>query len=358
SDDTTIHIYDVTTGRILRKLEGHEGGVWALQYWNTTLISGSTDRTVRVWNMNTGVCTHVFEGHTSTVRCLLIVLPVASREDGGRMSLPWPVVVTGSRDATLRVWRVPPVCGEGDLGEIGPPLGGGDAFFRHVLSGHTNSVRAIAGHGRVLVSGSYDCTVRVWDLVTGESMHCFRGHREKVYSVGYSHELSRAASGSMDATVRVWCTRSGAALFNLEGHSSLVGLLELSNQYLVSAAADATLRVWCPVSGRCLATLSGHPAAITCFHHEPELNRIVSGSEGGLKVWELSSTKSVDWVNPGFAFTQGPEGRRPVFGRFGREVVEGVQGVWRVRMDERRLVAAVQREGGGTWFEVLDFGEG
>ncbi|TPX65043.1 hypothetical protein SpCBS45565_g05424 [Spizellomyces sp. 'palustris'] len=371
SDDQTIHIYDTGTGELRKRLEGHEGGVWALQYWNDVLVSGSTDRTVRVWDMDTGRCTHLFEGHTSTVRCLIIIIPWRNPETG-RLEPEVPLVVTGSRDATLRVWRLPhPKRDEPYLptttGGSSPTPGEANQnpFFRHVLSGHNNSVRAIAGFGNVLVSGSYDCTVRIWNLTTGNCDHVCRGHREKVYSVGYSHELQRAVSGSMDATVRVWCTKTGQAMFNLEGHTSLVGLLELSPQYLVSAAADATLRIWSPTTGQCLANLTGHSAAITCFHHDPKLNRIVSGSDGGVKVWELSSTGYGSGqpppgapFAPSLAFTQGPNGPQPVHGRFIRDLVGNVQGVWRVRMDEQRLVCAVQREGGRTWFEVLDFTDG
>ncbi|KAJ3160575.1 SCF ubiquitin ligase complex subunit cdc4 [Geranomyces michiganensis] len=371
SDDQTIHIYDTRTGELTKNLQGHEGGVWALQYWNDVLVSGSTDRTVRVWDMDTGKCTHLFQGHTSTVRCLLIIIPHKNHETG-RMEPEVPLVVTGSRDATLRVWRLPhpkrdaPWNPENTLAS--PAAGDAAAanpFFKHCLRGHSDSVRAIAGYGNRLVSGSYDSTVRIWNIDTGTVVFICRGHREKVYSVGYSHELRRAVSGSMDASVKIWCTNTGTLLFDLTGHTSLVGLLELSPQYLVSAAADTTLRVWSPTTGHCLANLTGHAAAITCFHHDPRLNRIVSGSDGGVKVWELSSTgygsgqpPSDAPFGPSLAYTQGPHGAQPVHGRFIRDLVKGVQGVWRVRMDESRLVCAVQREGGSTWFEVLDFTDG
>ncbi|KAJ3051144.1 SCF ubiquitin ligase complex subunit cdc4, partial [Rhizophlyctis rosea] len=374
SDDQTIHIYSTKTGELQQRLEGHEGGVWALQYSGYTLVSGSTDRTVRVWDMETGKCTHLFEGHTSTVRCLMIVSPQKSTDFPGTMEPDVPLIVTGSRDATLRVWRLPdpkrdPEYNPGNNNGSSPPSpddGPSNPYFMHVLNGHTSSVRAIAGQGNVLVSGSYDTTVRIWDLRTGDAVHVCRGHREKVYSVGYCHELRRAVSGSMDASVRVWCTRTGVGLFVLEGHSSLVGLLELSAQYLVSAAADSTLRIWCPMTGKCLANLTGHAAAITCFHHDPKLNRIVSGSDGGVKVWELSSAGYGNTTNPdqyakvasGLAYTQGPNGPEPVHGRFIKDLVGSVAGVWRVKMDERRLVCAVQKEGSATWFEVLDFGDG
>ncbi|KXS20561.1 WD40 repeat-like protein [Gonapodya prolifera JEL478] len=371
SDDQTMNVYDVRTGALRRRLEGHEGGVWALQYHGNTLVSGSTDRTVRVWDLQTGRCTHVFEGHTSTVRCLAIVMPQLNPETG-EMEPEVPVIVTGSRDSTLRVWRLPNV--DVDPPYNAPEPGGGaggsaageNPYFMHVLSGHLNSVRAIAGAGNTLVSGSYDATVRVWDIRKGEMVHRLTGHREKVYSVGYSAELRRAVSGSMDATVKVWDVRTGTMLFSLEGHTSLVGLLELTPKYLVSAAADSSLRIWNPNTGACLATLNGHQAAITCFHHDPHYNRIVSGSDGGVKVWELCSdpveAARIEREGQGQGQGQGTGGTSTTvaYGRFLRDLVSGpeVHGVWRVRMDERRLVCAIQREHAQTFFEVLDFGDG
>lgn len=88
SDDQTIHVYDTRTGRLDRKLAGHDGGVWALAYLDNTLVSGSTDRSVRVWDMRRGKCTHKFEGHTSTVRCLMIVTPALNTETGTRKRNP------------------------------------------------------------------------------------------------------------------------------------------------------------------------------------------------------------------------------------------------------------------------------
>jgi F-box and WD-40 domain protein CDC4 len=113
SDDHSIHVYSPLTGELLRSLDGHEGGVWALAATKDTLVSGSTDRTVRIWDLSSGRCTHVFGGHTSTVRCLAIVKPecvdiegetgIISREKWPKRSL----IVTGSRDHTLRVWTLP-----------------------------------------------------------------------------------------------------------------------------------------------------------------------------------------------------------------------------------------------------------
>jgi len=113
SDDHSIHVYSPVTGELLRSLDGHDGGVWALAATKDTLVSGSTDRTVRIWDLATGRCTHVFGGHTSTVRCLAIVKPewVEVEGESGVISREkWPkrsVIVTGSRDHSLRVWTLP-----------------------------------------------------------------------------------------------------------------------------------------------------------------------------------------------------------------------------------------------------------
>ncbi len=121
SDDHSIHVYNPLTGTLVRSLEGHGGGVWALAATRDTLVSGSTDRTVRIWDLARGVCTHVFGGHKSTVRCLAIVKPEmldvpgeGEAEDGSGVPVMrrerWPkrtLIVTGSRDHTLRVWKLP-----------------------------------------------------------------------------------------------------------------------------------------------------------------------------------------------------------------------------------------------------------
>ncbi|KAL8807619.1 MAG: hypothetical protein Q9182_000603 [Xanthomendoza sp. 2 TL-2023] len=332
SDDTNINVYDTQTGALRKKLIGHEGGVWALQYQGDVLVSGSTDRSVRVWDIPAGKCTQVFQGHTSTVRCLQILMPteVGRTSDGQSiMSMKQPLIITGSRDSNLRVWKLPKP-GDPEFFQAGPPLDDSECpYFVRVLTGHHHSVRAIAAHADTLVSGSYDCTVRVWKISTGEMIHRLAGHTQKVYSVVLDPKRNRCISGSMDNMVKVWSLDTGSALYNLEGHSSLVGLLDLQHDRLVSAAADSTLRIWDPETGSCKATLKAHTGAITCFQHDGQ--KVISGSDRTLKMWNVAN------------------------GRFVKDLLTDLSGVWQVNFNERRCVAAVQRNG-LTYIEVLDFG--
>ncbi|KAL8734672.1 MAG: hypothetical protein Q9166_001328 [cf. Caloplaca sp. 2 TL-2023] len=332
SDDTNINVYDTQTGALRKKLAGHEGGVWALQYEGDVLVSGSTDRSVRVWDIQAGKCTQVFQGHTSTVRCLQILMPteVGRTSDGQPIMLPkQPLIITGSRDSNLRVWKLPRR-GDPEFFQAGPPVDDTECpYFVRTLTGHHHSVRAIAAHADTLVSGSYDCTVRVWNISTGEMVHRLAGHTQKVYSVVLDPKRNRCISGSMDNMVKVWSLDTGSALCNLEGHSSLVGLLDLQHDRLVSAAADSTLRIWDPETGACKATLKAHTGAITCFQHDGQ--KVISGSDRTLKMWNVAN------------------------GRFVKDLLTDLSGVWQVNFNERRCVAAVQRNG-LTYIEVLDFG--
>lgn len=70
SDDNTLKVWSAVSGKCLRTLVGHTGGVWSSQMSGNTIISGSTDRTLKVWDADTGVCRHTLYGHTSTVRCM------------------------------------------------------------------------------------------------------------------------------------------------------------------------------------------------------------------------------------------------------------------------------------------------
>lgn len=329
SDDANINVYDTKTGALRSTLEGHEGGVWALQYEGNVLVSGSTDRTVRVWDIEKGRCTQIFQGHTSTVRCLQILLPtpIGKTHDGRRVLMPkQPLIITGSRDSNLRVWKLPKP-GDPDFFQAGPaPDESAECpYYVRTLAGHHHSVRAIAAHGDTLVSGSYDCSVRVWRISTGETVHRLNGHSQKVYSVVLDTKRNRCISGSMDNFVKVWSLETGSVLFNLEGHSSLVGLLDLQQDRLVSAAADSTLRIWNPENGRCKSTLTAHTGAITCFQHDGQ--KVISGSDRTLKMWNVAN------------------------GEFAKDLLTDLSGVWQVKFNERRCVAAVQRNN-LTYIEV------
>ncbi|MGZ4881928.1 MAG: TIR domain-containing protein, partial [Halobacteriota archaeon] len=159
-------------------LEGHTHGlVYAVSITSDgrTAVSGGEDNTVRVWDVETGACQRVLEGHTGWV------FGVSITPDGKR-------IVSGGEDNTVRVWDV----------ETGQS--------ERVLEGHTGSVYAVSitSDGRTAVSGGEDNTVRVWDVETGQCEHVFKEHTEDVHAVSITSDGSKVVSGGDDCYVRVW----------------------------------------------------------------------------------------------------------------------------------------------------------
>uniref|UniRef100_T1IP46 F-box domain-containing protein n=1 Tax=Strigamia maritima TaxID=126957 RepID=T1IP46_STRMM len=305
SDDNTLKVWSATTGKCLRTLVGHTGGVWSSQMSGNTIVSGSTDRTLKVWNADTGYCIHTLYGHTSTVRC---------------MHLHGVKVVSGSRDATLRLWDI----------QSGECL--------HVLVGHVAAVRCVQYDGRLVVSGAYDYMVKVWNPEREECLHTLQGHTNRVYSLQF--DGIHVVSGSLDTSIRVWDVETGACKHQLMGHQSLISGMELKNNILVSGNADSTVKVWDITTGECLQTLSGpnkHQSAVTCLQFNSKFV-ITSSDDGTVKLWDL---KTGEFIRNLVALESGGSG--------------GV--VWRIRASATKLVCAVGSRNGTeeTKLLVLDF---
>ncbi|RWS28528.1 F-box/WD repeat-containing protein 7-like isoform X1 [Leptotrombidium deliense] len=306
SDDNTLKVWSSITGRCLRTLTGHTGGVWSSQLSpNNIVISGSTDRTLKVWDALTGECLHTLYGHTSTVRC---------------MALHGNNVVSGSRDATLRVWNI-------STGEC-----------CHVLVGHVAAVRCVQFNGKIVVSGAYDYLVKVWEVSTESCLHTLEGHTNRVYSLQFDGE--NIVSGSLDTSIRVWSAASGVLKHTLIGHQSLTSGMQLRGPILVSGNADSTVKVWDINSGQCLQTLAGpnkHQSAVTCLQFNSRFV-ITSSDDGTVKLWDL---RTGEFIRNLVCLSSGGSG--------------GV--VWRIRASNTKLVCAVGSRNGTeeTKLLVLDF---
>jgi hypothetical protein len=282
SSDKTLRVWDLENGRTLRWLEGHVGGVNAVAVTpdGRRAVSGSSDKTLRVWDLESGQPVRTLHGHTSSVYAMAIT------PDGRR-------AVSGSLDNTLRVW---------DL-ESGQTL--------RTLQGHNSLVNAVAvtPDGRRAVSGSYDKTLRVWDLESGKTPLTLQGHAEAVRAVGVTPDGRRAVSGSYDKTVRVWDLESGQTLRWLEGHTKAVNAVALSpdGRRAVSGSEDRTLRVWNLESGDEIDTFTGEAAMNTCVF-TPDGQTIIAGESSGrvhfLQIVEADETKpafgqtKIQFLNP------------------------------------------------------------
>ena len=267
SVDKTVRLWDVQSGRCLRVLEGHADGVYSVA-WSADgqhALSGSEDDTVRLWDIQSGRCVGVFVGHIGNV------WSVAWSPDGRR-------ALSGSNDKTVLLWDV----------QSGSCLG--------ALFGHTVSVTCVAwsADGQRALSGSGDKTVRLWDVDTGRCLRVLDGHTDCVWSVTWSADGQRALSGSSDKTIRLWEIQSGRCLRVLEGHTDRVLRVAWSadGQRALSGSEDSTILLWDVQSGRYLRVLEGHTGSVNCVAWSADGQRAISGSgDNTVRLWDVESSR-------------------------------------------------------------------
>lgn len=256
------------TGKVIRTLDGHSDGVWAMDYAHNLLATGGSgkDSDVRVWNVATGECVAVLKGHKKTVRCVRV-----ARDDRGKL-----LVMSGARDNTVRVWDI---SSADSASEPLSPL----ATFK----GHKDTVRCLDSYQNFVVSGSYDGTVRVWSLDSKTCLHVLDGHSDRIFAAIIDPKRKRCVSASRDTTARIWSLETGQCLHVLKGHTSIVYMAQLTPDYshLVTGSSDGTLRVWTP-EGTLVHTLSGHKSPVSAMQVD-DRKIVSSATDMTVKLWDL-----------------------------------------------------------------------
>ncbi len=261
SSDGTLRVWDVEGGQTLQTLQGHSGGVSAVAVLDSRrMVSGSDDGTLRVWDVKRGQTLQTLEGHSSAVFAVAVL-------DSRR-------VVSASSGRTLRVWDV----------ESGQTL--------QILEGHPWITAVAVLNGRRVISGSSDGMLRVWDVESGQTLQILEGHSGWVSAVAVL-DSCRVVSASSDGMLRVWDMESGQTLQTLEGHFGRISAVAVLDSRRVVSASDRTLRVWDVESGQTSQTLEGPSSSI---HAVAVLNTrwVVSATnDEKLRVWDVESGQTL-----------------------------------------------------------------
>ena len=185
------------------------------------------------------------------------------------------------------------------IASLFPSYGFAQDYVRYVtLIGHTSSVSSVmfSLNGQILASGSWDKTIRLWDVNTGRHLQTLAGHTDRVYSVVFSSDGRTLASGSYDKTIRLWNVQTGIHFRILTGHRGSVYNIVFSpdGAMMASGSGDGTIRLWDVNTGRHLQTLAGHTAAVNSISFRPDGQMLASGSyDGKLLLWDIHAGRHI-----------------------------------------------------------------
>ncbi|ETO10403.1 WD-40 repeat-containing protein [Reticulomyxa filosa] len=247
SYDKTIRFWDFTTGKAFIVLSGHTDYVHGIEFspFNNGryVCSASSDKTIRLWDVETSKSLHVFNGHKSGVLCVDISqLQSSNRKHNNNNN--------------------------------------------NNNNNKMNNIGVIGGNGYTICSGSFDKTIRLWDLESAKQCSIFKGHEDAVYCAIFMRTDAGGTmlcSGSSDKTIRVWDIRSKKYIRVFRGHTNYVTCVACPSSQsgdmsvICSSSDDNTIRFWDIRANKELHAFKGsdHQAdGIKCIQFLPSEDRL------------------------------------------------------------------------------------
>lgn len=281
SNDKTVRLWDIETGQLRHLLTGHQERVKCVGFSPSgqLFLSCSADSKVRAWDQThlshkkTGDRRYTVKASSSPVTLVntLPISPVTERS----------IFATGAENGKISIWDL-------ETGE-----------WRRTIQAHTSSVLSLvfSSDGQWLVSGSHNRSIKLWDLDSPSEQPVYvisNAHLNQILSLAINSQRQILVSGGADRTIKLWDLMTGkerSPKHILEGHSGQVWCVAISSDgtKLASASADFTVKLWNAETGELLQTFAGHLGEVRTVTFSPDGKFLASGGDDlEIKLWNLA----------------------------------------------------------------------
>jgi len=211
------------------------------------------------------------------------------------------MIISGSRDKSILVWHL-------TKETTGGEEGGAYGVAKRRLTGHSHFIHdvVISSDGQFALSGSWDSTLRLWDLNVGITTRRFVGHSKDVLSVAFSADNRQIVSASRDRSIKLWNTLGECkyTIQDADAHNNWVSCVRFSpstvNPMIVSGSWDRTVKVWNLANCKLRTTLTGHSGYINTCTVSPDGSLCASGGKDGVAMlWDLAEGKRLYSLDSG-----------------------------------------------------------
>lgn len=263
-NDGTARLWDLDTGKEVRRVQGMPGKVWAVAFApdGRSALVGCSKGTLGVFDVGTGQLTRAFPKQTKAVRCVCF-LP-----DGKR-------AVTANYDRFVRLLDV------------------NDAKELQQLSGHASGQLSLAcsADGKLALSGGgqKEKVAILWDLQTGKSRHHLGGHGERIIGTAFSPDGKYAATACWDQKAYLWDVASGKQERTLACATKVYAVaFSPDNRLLATGEDSGKIILWEVATGKAVQSLEGHTSAANLLRFAPDGRTLISGSKDRtVRTWRL-----------------------------------------------------------------------
>jgi WD40 repeat protein len=269
SSDLSIRIWELDTGLCVKTfLNAHDK--WPTSLCLSThnvnrIVSGGNDRLIKIWNVDIGLCVQVLDEHQGSVNALLMT----NKDE----------IVSASDDTTIKIWshwndKNTSIALTSDL--MSNVVRGVQVS---TLKGHKSAVRALAIDPRqpdVMISGAHE--IIFWSLSARAAVRTLHGHGTLIRALGLSAQ-GEVISAAHEKRIKVWHAETGELTKVIHAHEDWLSSLTVNEHgHLLSGSCDGTVRVWDLADAKHLKTLRGIQGATAMIIHRQRNNEIILNS--------------------------------------------------------------------------------